>query len=60
MQTVAVKENFPWEIGKYLSADGVVASIPINISTHKTRKAFGIKSQSFEEQVKDTVKSYLA
>lgn len=55
-----VKDRFPEEIGKSLSADGVVMSVPINVDTEKTQKAFGIKFQSFEEQVEGAVKNYLA
>jgi hypothetical protein len=55
-----VKEHFWEEIGKSLSADGEVASVAINVDTEKAQEAFGIKFQSFEEQVKDSVKSYLS
>jgi hypothetical protein len=34
--------------------------VAINVDTKKTQEAFGVKFQSFEEQVKDAVKSYLA
>jgi nucleoside-diphosphate-sugar epimerase len=55
-----VKEYFPEEIGKSLSAEGEVATVAISVDTEKTQEAFGIKFQRFEEHVKDAVKSYLA
>ena len=55
-----VKEYFPGDIGKSLSAGGEVGTVAINVETNKTQEAFGIKFQSFEEQVKDAVKSYLS
>ena len=55
-----VKEHFWEEIENSLSADVEIASVEINVDTEETQEAFGIKFQSFEEQIKDAVKSYLS
>ncbi|CZR60646.1 uncharacterized protein PAC_10542 [Phialocephala subalpina] len=54
------KKYFPEESEKLFVKEGERHSVKINIDTTETEKAFGLKFQSFEEQVKSVVSSYLS
>ena len=55
-----VKKYFPEASGKVFATDETPTVVPLNVDFSKTEKAFGIKFQSFEEQVKSVTENYLA
>ncbi|KAF8857369.1 NAD(P)-binding protein [Acephala macrosclerotiorum] len=54
------KKHFPKESERLFVKEGERHSVKINIDTTETEKVFGLKFQSFEEQVKSVVSSYLS
>lgn len=54
------KRHFPEESEKLFAKEGERHSVKINIDTTQTEKVFGLKFQSFEEQVHSVVSSYLS
>ncbi|KAE8453922.1 hypothetical protein EG329_007698 [Mollisiaceae sp. DMI_Dod_QoI] len=55
-----VRKHFPAASEKVFAKQGEMPIVKINVDTSKTEKAFGFTFQSYEEQVKSVVSSYLS